>query len=289
MNRFFIIIAVASLAFASMACGISVNIPVDRIVTGPTQERAIQVEAPDYEVVDLMISFGAGELRLDPAEDGSRYLVDGTAEFNVPDFEPKINVKNAEVSLSTGDLEITGVPSFKDKVKNKWDLKLGHQPMKLKINAGAYQGDLDLGGLALTSLDVTDGAADVRLRFGSPNRVEMDRLFYQTGASKVSLLRLADANFSTMTFRGGAGDYRLDFSGKLLRDAVVSIDSGVSQVVIIVPQGTSAMVVTQGGLLNVNASSEWDREGDSYFLTGEGPTLTINVDTGVGNLELRTR
>ena len=92
-------------------------------------------------------------------------------------------------------------------------LKLGETPMELEINAGAYQGQYEFGGLALTGLTIKDGASDVDLSFSEPNRTEMSVFRYETGASNVELTGLANANFSTLIFNGGAGDYTLDFSG----------------------------------------------------------------------------
>ena len=45
----------------------------------------------------------------------------------------------------------------------------------------------------------------------------MSILRYETGASTVKLNGLANANFGTLIFSGGAGDYTLDFSGDLQR------------------------------------------------------------------------
>ena len=67
------------------------------------------------------------------------------------------------------------------------------------------------------------------MKFPKLNRVEMDSLYYQTGASNVHLSDLANANFASMVFRSGAGNYTLDFSGELQRDAEVKIESGISQ------------------------------------------------------------
>ena len=89
--------------------------------------------------------------------------------------------------------------------------------MDLTIAAGAYEGNLELGGLALKSLTVKDGASHVDLSFPEPNQTEMSILRYETGASDVKLTGLANANFSTLTFSGGAGNYTLDFSGELQR------------------------------------------------------------------------
>jgi hypothetical protein len=122
-------------------------------------------------------------------------------------------------------------------VKSIWDFKLGSSPMDLSINAGAYQGDFELGGLALTGLTVKDGAASVALSFSKPNPIAMTVLRYETGASQVELKGLSNANFSTMLMSSGAGDYTLDFSGDLRRDATITITTGLSNIELVVPWG----------------------------------------------------
>jgi len=156
-------------------------------------------------------------------------LVTGVAKYNVPDFKPKITQEDGKVRLETGDLEISGIPNFDENIRNEWKLQLGDQPMNLLVNAGAYTGELDLGGLALHSLEVTDGASNMRLKFSQPNLVEMDTLRYMTGASNVQLKAWQrQLYFSDLSQR--RRDYTLDFSGKLQRDAVVTIESGISHV-----------------------------------------------------------
>jgi hypothetical protein len=277
---------IAVLALISLSCGVTINLPVDKVTTGPTRTEEISIPAPSAEEVDLTLSFGAGDFKL---EDGAgTTLVSGTAIYNVDDFKPEIIVEGNSVRLESGDLQIEGIPSIADKIENEWDLELGDQLMNLAINAGAYQGDFDLGGLSLKSLKVSDGAADVRLKFSKPNLVPMESLRYQTGASNVRLTGLANANFASMVFRSGAGDYTLDFSGQLQRDADVAIESGISQVTIVVPEGVSARVIFEGGLSNVDTYGGWQKSGEEYVLNGSGPTLSITVDMGAGNLVLRT-
>ena len=286
-----ILIVVVVLALVTMACGIQVdlpdiNIPVEQIEVGPTQTETISIPAPAGDSVALMIGFGAGELKLSPGE--SNLLVEGTASYNVQDFKPEVTVEGSRVELKTGELEIKGVPKLTGaNIKNEWDLLLGSMPMDLTIEAGAYQGEFELGTLALNSLVVGDGASDVELVFSAPNRVPMTQLRYNTGASNVTLSGLANANFSSMNFRSGAGNYRLDFSGALQRDATVTVESGISQVVIVVPAGTAARVNVSSSLTNIEARGVWEQSGDEYVLEGSGPTLTIFVTMGAGSLELR--
>lgn len=281
-----VISVIAAMALISMSCGISFKVPVDRIVTGPTVTDDVQIYTPDSNDIELTLAFGAGEFDLKGGAGST--LVDGTISYNVADLKPRIEVEGGEVSLRSGNLSIDGIPKLDDKVVNHWDLALGDAPMALKIQAGAYEGDYELGGLALTNLEISDGAADVRLDFSEPNRVEMDDFRYTTGASTLRMRGLANANFKTMTFRSGLGDYTLDFSGELRRDADVNIETGLSKVVLIVPTGTRAQVIVSDGLSNVDADTEWSRSGRTYTLgSGSGPLLTIHVQMGAGDLQLR--
>jgi hypothetical protein len=159
--------------------------------------------------------------------------------------------------------------------------------MDLMIEAGAYEGNMELGGLALNNLTVKDGAAQVNLSFSEPNLVEMSRMAYSTGASEVTLTGLANANFNTFDFDSGAGSYTLDFSGELQRDASVKVDSGLSELIIIVPEGVNATLTIEGGLTDINARNGWSQSGNTYSHEGSGPALTITVNMGAGSVTLQ--
>jgi len=286
MSRAPLIITIIVFATVILACGFTINLPIHEISTGPTQTDKIEVAKPDVSLVDLTLAFGAGDLEINPGAE--KVLVYGTATYNLDLFKPNVTVNEGKVRIETGDLELHGIPNFTGSIKNKWDLELGNTPMNLVINAGAYQGEMDLGGLSLKTLEVNDGASTVQLEFSDANRVDMDSLRYTTGASTVKLIGLSNANFTSMIFRSGAGEYTLDFSGDLKRDAVVTVESGMSQVVIIVPEGIDAKLLFSGGFTDVDYSDGWEKSGIQYLLKGTGPTLTINVDMGAGDLELRT-
>ncbi|HET9912240.1 MAG TPA: toast rack family protein, partial [Anaerolineales bacterium] len=226
----------------------------------------------------LTISFGAGELTLSP---GAQSLVEGTAVYNIEDLKPEIQKNGDSIEIKQGDLN--GLPPLDD-IKNEWNLKLGDAPMDLTIQAGAYEGNLELGGLSLKNLTVKDGAANVDLSFAEPNQIEMSMLRYETGASNVKLTGLANANFSTLKFSGGAGNYTLDFSGDLQRDAVVTIEAGFGDLSLVIPEDVNAIVTVEGAALNVNHSSGWAQNGQKYTQKGSNSTLTILVKMAAGNL-----
>lgn len=279
MNRLIIFIAI--LALAAMACGSNVNVQ-NRPEPGPEVTDEISVEYPDTKTTSLRLEFGAGNMTLAP---GAENLVSGTATYNYSEFKPTIETIEDQIVISMGNVEFPGFSGFKD-LKNEWDFKLGSQPMDLVIKSGAYDGEFELGGLALTSLSIDDGASSVELAFSEPNPVEMTSFQYSTGASDVKMTGLANANFSIFDFSSGAGDYTLDFSGELQRDASVKIETGLSNLIIVVPEGVNAEVSVKGGLSNVNAGSGWSRSGNDYTQEGEGPTLTFVIEMGAGNLTL---
>ncbi len=270
---------IAILALTALACGISAPEPP---TPQPEVTEDIKVEYPDADEINLKLRFGAGQLILNP---GADLLIDGTATYNYDELKPEINTDGSDVEVRVGDGNVNIFPNLNN-IKNEWDLELGDQPMNLSLESGAYEGEFELGGLALTRLDIKDGASNVEISFSKLNPVEMSTFTYNTGASDVKITGLANANFSLFDFSSGAGDYTLDFSGELQRDASVKIETGLSNFIIIVPEGVNAVVTVQGGLSNVNAGSSWERSGSDYVQKGEGPTLTFVIEMGAGNLTL---
>jgi hypothetical protein len=291
-NRKHIFAAALILVMVATACGVKIKSPVTSIKTGPTQTVDIQVPMPAQPVtsVELNLEFVAGELKLTPgaAPGAGGYLASGAATFNAVDFVPKVETAGASCTVRQGDLKIEGIPKFQDDFKNQWDLQLANTPMSLNIKAGAYTGNVELGGLSLEKLAISEVGSDVNFTFSAPNQVEMSSFTYGTGGSTIVLKGLANANFEQMTFNSGAGNYTLSFDGDLQRDAGVTIESGVSTVNIIVPKGVNARVSFDGGLSSVNANGGWEQNGDIYTLSGSGPTITISVKMGVGTLNLKT-
>ena len=267
------------IVLATMACGFTVNIP-SAPTPGPEVTDEIAVAIPETDETRLKISFGAGELTLSPGSDDM--LVEGTATYDVPNFKPETRVEGNTVEIKQGEFKSLNVGDF----RNEWDLELGKTPMELEINAGAYQGRYDFGGLSLTNLTIKDGASDVDVSFSAPNRTEMSVFRYETGASNVELTGLANANFSTLIFNGGAGDYTLDFNGELKQDATARVETGFGNLMLVIPEDVDARVTVEGGAINVDHSSGWGQSNRTYTQDGSGPTLTLIVKMGAGNVTI---
>ncbi len=287
MNRKMQLIAMTMiLALSTLACGITLTMPEAAIEIGDLRTEEILISGPSSDTTaDVLLEFGAGKLIINPGStDG---IISGTATYNVDGVEPQVTTTGSKVTLKQDpfDFELGGLPNV-NQVKNEWDLAFGSQPMELDIRAGAFEGEIELGGLNLEKVDIFSGAASTKVNFDTPNATTMSEFTFTTGASDCKLTNLGNANFSLMTFRGGAGNYTLDFSGGLSRDATVEIDAALSNVHIIVPAGTYTTLNIDGILANVNIHGDWAGGASTYSLAGDGPLLTIRVNLGAGNLEL---
>lgn len=288
MKRTSIVVILSILLGLTLSgCGINIELPFKtETKTGPTVTEIIQVPVPEFTPpLDLNLSFGAGKITLLPNPGAD--LLFGTAAYNVDDFKPEITVDDAGVTLKQGNLKLNAIPTIDGSIKNEWNIAIASYPIELTIKAGGYSGEYEFGGLSLTDLHISDGAATVKLKFSTPNAVTMNSFRYETGASNITMEKLGNANFQTMIFQSGAGNYSLDFSGILQRDASVFIETGLSRLVISVPEGVQAEVNFEGPLSKVLTSGNWQESGNEYILEGQGPKLTITIETKAGTVTLQ--
>ncbi|MBE0688388.1 MAG: hypothetical protein IH585_20535 [Anaerolineaceae bacterium] len=278
--KFKIMIVIFILLFTSLACSFNVNLP--KVTTSNETTYAINEAVPQgQDSSELEIGMGAGRLNI---MGGSDNWVTGEVRYNVSLWNPEIHQTNYGIRIIQETNKQIGIPD--EKVINDWDIQLGDHPTDLEINAGAYQGNLDLSGIPLTKVRISDGASQGNIRFDTLNPVEMTSFHYSTGASQIEIIGLANTNTDSMVFDAGPGSYTLDFSGDLQRDMDIEINFGLGDVKIIVPKGVSAYVIVDGGLNNVELKGTWNVSGNEYNLYGTGPQLSFDVKMGIGNLQL---
>jgi hypothetical protein len=291
MNRGKLSVVIVMLAVAALACGLpSLPSAETQLKSGPVQTQAISVPLPadTSKPVEVILRLGAAEVT---ASTGSAKLIEGSVQYNVQEFQPTVNTTGSKVEVlqgSTGGVQ--GVPP-KDMV-NKWNLRFGGgAPMNLTVQAGAYSGTWNLGGLRLQSLTWEEGASKSTIGFGQASLDKMDVFNFTTGASTVKLTGLANLNFGKMNFQSGVGTYTLDFGGKLKRSASVEIKTGISNLTVVVPVGTAARITLKSAVSNTKTVGSWNNVG-SVYTAGKYDTaaekLDVNIDMGLGQLTLDT-
>lgn len=282
MKKITVLLILSVVVLVTMACSFTINLPT--IKTGPDQTFEIKQALPSgNDPVDMTLKIGAAKVDF---AGGAKGLLDGTIVYNVIDWKPTITRTDTNLEVTQGNVSNIGGVNVGE-IKNNWTLKFSDKaPINLNIDAGAYQGIMDFTGIPLKSLVIHDGASDNTVSFDAANPVEMSKLEYTTGASTVSLKGLANANFDDMVFTGGAGTYTLDFAGELKHNATAKVEAGVSTIKVVIPAGMKVVVNVEGGMKNVSTQGTWTVNGSSYNTEGEGPTLTLNVNTNLGTLTL---
>jgi hypothetical protein len=281
-RRIFPFLALTALLLLG-ACG---GINIQPAAVGANHTEMLRVPATSA-ATDLTLRFGAADRFQLSA--GAEDLVDGSVQYNIDSLKPTVSTSGSSVTIAQGNDGAISIPSG---AHNQWDLKLsGATPLGLKIEAGAYKGTYDLGGLRLRELNVSQGAAETTYDFSQPNPEPMERLTFQTGASAVTLNNLANANAADISFDGGAGDYTLDFGGALARSANVKIEGGAATYTIRVPAGTPARVTFKGGMNSINTVgfTGQDKQYVNAAWDAGRPHLEIAVDLGLGTLNLESR
>jgi len=244
----------------------------------------------------------AGELQLHVAAGACRFTAkpgEGDAWVAGTYYDPsgsrpaRITQDGGTVRLSAGldpieDLTglFSGVP--------RYDLTFGKaRPFALVVETGASEFNLDLGGVPLTSLVLKQGAGKCDVDFSAPNPQRMALLNLGAGAGAMFLANLANANCDQMVVEGGAAAFRLDFGGRLQRDASVRVSTGVSSVEITIPAGTAAKVDSEKLLGGLDAGDGFTKRAGAFWteaaLAGGAPVLNIKASVALGSLQLRIR
>ncbi len=136
--------------------------------TGPLREEPVSVDLAGAQRADVELDLGAGELAV---HGGAQKLVEGTFEYNVPDWKPMMhtssNGSHATVTIKQPDhVRLGGNQRY------AWNLALNNKVLfDLTLNCGAGQARLNLGDLDLRSVNVHIGVGQVDLDLeGHPTR-----------------------------------------------------------------------------------------------------------------------
>src|SRR3989304_2761371 len=106
MFRQSIFILVLMIALVTLACGVTINLPITEVKTGPivTEDISVPGFSGESDVAEVRLVFGAGELNLSP---GSREaLISGQARYNVNGLKPQVRAQGEDIEIRTGDLEL---------------------------------------------------------------------------------------------------------------------------------------------------------------------------------------
>jgi len=117
----------------------------------------------DAKTVDITVDMTSGEIHVAGGANPANAL---EADFAYRESDGKPDV-DYNVSGSQGMLKVsskdTGIHTHFGSSNNRWDIRLNDLASELQVHMGAGQGNLKLGGLNLTHVDLEMGAGQVNL------------------------------------------------------------------------------------------------------------------------------
>lgn len=244
------------LALSLAACAPGVRV-------GEMLARTQVVEQDGADAVQVDIEMGAGTLLV---SGGANELLAASFTYNVAAMEPratyadgKLDVRDRGVTVRLATLAGSG------DYRNEWDLRLSDEvPLEMAANLGAGRTDLDLGGLALTRLEVNGGAGEVNLDLSGSQTLR------------------------ELTVSAGAGPATIDLTGDWDTDLQAHITGGLGALTLRLPAGEGVLVHASAGIGAVETSG-LTKVGEIYTNGVYGvsdATLRVDVDAGAGPVRL---
>lgn len=264
MNRHWGYVLVAGMLWLVLGCSFS-GINVDTVEVGTLVRETQEVELEDAVEVRADIEMGVGELRI---EGGAESLLQADFAYNVADWKPQVDYTITEdkgrLTVKQPKTEPRRI-NVSGNIRYEWDLHFNEAvPLDLRIDCGVGDAELKLGALHVTHADVLVGVGDLELDLsGNTTLTELD-------------------------LDVGTGTVTVDLTGDWEHDVDVSIQGGVGQMRLLLPEDIGVRVKVDKGMGDVDASGLY-RDGSTYVNKAyeEAQTrIEVNIQAGVGQIDL---
>ena len=242
----------------------------------------------DDKPVAVNIEYGPGTLAVSPATTSMLYAME--IRYDKRYFVPVSEFDNSTRKLSLGvRSNEESRKSINLKEGSRAAIQLTREvPLDLKLQFGAGEAEIDLGGMRLRKLDLSTGASKTKVRFSAPNLISAEDVRIQSGAAELTVSGLGNLGAEHLDFQGGVGSATLDFSGKWNRNATASVQMGVGSITLRLPRGLGVQVNRSSFMSSFDAPGLTKR-GNSYFSSDwdRAPhRLTVNVNAAFGSIDV---
>lgn len=262
--------------------------------------RHREISLDQEREVSVVIDVSFGTVIIEPGESGKLLVADftGPRDQESEEFHIKYSPRAGRGELVIKSKDRKGFwrdDDDKDVEDRVWTLRFTNAiPMDFRIELGAGKGELDLTGLKIRSLEISSGASSVQMFCDKPNQIEAESIVIESGVSKFTATNLANLNFAKLKFDGGVGSYKLDFGGKLRRDADARVEVGLGAITIDIPREMPTRLLYNDGWFSSFELAEGftKRRGGVYETEDyplNEPALSIKVESGLGSVKVRRR
>lgn len=239
----------------------------------------------DYDDLRVSVEYGAGLFSVRSVDEGLLYRMH--LEYDEERFEPVADFSGDHLELGV-ETRRRGLDIDTDKAGElRLELARG-VPMDLDLEFGAVKADLDLGGLALTDLELSTGASESEVDVSEPNPTRIGTARFEVGAAEFTAHRLGNLNAERIEVDAGVGSIVLGLDGRWQRDAELSIDIGLGSLELRVPEGLGIQLRKDSFLTSLDSEGLVKR-GDVYesldFDDAER-RVVIDLDAAFGSVKV---
>lgn len=235
---------------------------------------------------EVRVRYGAGQFSLSPLSTDHFYRV--RLRYDESSFQPLHEYRPGRLTVG---VEGTGRRTSIRRGDRGGELDLAlstRVPMRLHLEFGAVQAEIDLGGLRLRTLDLSTGASDTQIRVSAPNPEPMDYARFQVGAAAFATRDLGRLNAREIEVEAGVGDVRIDLSDLQRDETRVRAKMGLGSLEIRVPRGVGIRMDRSTFLTSVTAP-DLTRRGDSYYSSDWETAerrVTLEVEAAFGSVNI---
>lgn len=208
------------------------------VAVGEQVEETQTVELGEAESVELYLDIGAGELKV---QGGATELMEGYFVYNIEKWKPEIRYyvdgNRGVLKVKQGECAAMNI----GKTRNKWDISLSDDvPLDIGIDFGAGEGNLDLRGLILNSLEIDMGVGELKVDLSGEQKQSLNVSVDGGVGSATIYLPLdvgvrveVDGGIGSVNARGmikKRGVYVNDAYGKTEITINVDVDAGIGSI-----------------------------------------------------------
>ncbi|HEU4700503.1 MAG TPA: LiaF domain-containing protein [Gemmatimonadales bacterium] len=236
------------------------------------------------------LDYAAGTLRVRPGAAGDLYRMEVT--YDEQRFRPvsAYDAPSGTATLGLAPLGGSGLRPPADPTTPQL-ARLDLSPtadLALDLTLGAVEGDIELGGLHVTSLAVSTGASRTVLHFSAPNAARCSSATFNSGAAELVVVGLGNSRCDAISFEGGMGRATLDFSGAWSASARVAARMRVGELTLRLPRSVGVRL-TLDKFLSTFRPAGLTARGTTYESANYATAarrLDLALTTAVGSIKV---